>query len=628
MAKLISDFEAAKAEEEKLKQQKDDCVRKCQRAQELTGKLDNEKGNWAEEKKRQEQFRLNIVGDILISSGIIAYLGVFLKDYRDDCIKSWKELMDSYEIQSSEGLTLENVMGVPLKIQQWTIQKLPNDAISKENAIIMDNSERWPLMIDPQMQANYWIREKEKEENPEFIKPTLDAKKLESRLKICVSQGRPVIFEDAGEHFDPILDPLLGKQLEGKGQHFTIKIGDENVSYDKSFRMYITTKLSKPHYSPEVCVKVAMLNFKVNKDGLQEQMIMLLVRHEETNKYDRYMANIEKQSKIQIEMAELQDGILSRIADSEGDILEDEDLFQKLNESAKKVELNRQEEQGMQQQLNAIKNVKEIFEPVSVRVANLFFVLADLMNVDPMYQYSLEFFSTIYDRALKAADSKGIEKSDRNARKAFYIKKFTSLLYKNVCRSLFEKDKLLFSFLMCNKIMEERGDLSNVEARFLMAGPTAVTAPRPNPTGENGWLLDKQWASICELAEKFEFYKGFDRDLEENLPAWEKISVSASPETDEWPGKYNEFPVFNKLLILRILRADKVVPGIRNLISAETDLGSKYVRPPPFDLSKAYKDSSNKTPIIIVISAGADPMSELYKLSTRMKIKVVSLSLG
>lgn len=64
------------------------------------------------------------------------------------------------------------------------------------------------------------------------------------------------------------------------------------------------------------------------------------------------------------------------------------------------------------------------------------------------------------------------------------------------------------------------------------------------------------------------------------------------------------------------------MPGIRNLISAEVDLGSKYIKPPPFDLTKSYKDSTNKTPIIIVISAGADPMAELQKLAAKMKIKI------
>lgn len=140
--------------------------------------------------------------------------------------------------------------------------------------------------------------------------------------------------------------------------------------------------------------------------------------------------------------------------------------------------------------MSAIEAIREQFVPVADRVSRLFFVLADLMNVDPMYQYSLKFFCMIYERALDKAEGK-VDKNDRNGRKHFFISKFTKLLYKNVCRSLFEKDKLLFSFLICLKIMEEKKELDPIEARFLMTGATSIDCERPNPTGENGWLSDK-----------------------------------------------------------------------------------------------------------------------------------------
>jgi len=101
----------------------------------------------------------------------------------------------------------------------------------------------------------------EKENKFETVKPTMDAKVQTRILKNCVSFGYPVILEDALETFDPIMDPLLSKAIEKKGNMWNIKIGDDKVEYSKDFKFYVTTKLSKPHFSPETCVKVTMLNF-------------------------------------------------------------------------------------------------------------------------------------------------------------------------------------------------------------------------------------------------------------------------------------------------------------------------------------------------------------------------------
>jgi dynein heavy chain len=151
----------------------------------------------------------------------------------------------------------------------------------------------------------------------------------------------------------------------------------------------------------------------------------------------------------------------------------------------------------------------------------------------------------IYERALNAADGQ-IEKADRQGRRTFFIKKFQKLLYKNVCRSLFEKDKLLFSFLMCMKIMEENNELDNAERRFLMTGASSVDLRRPNPTGDNGWLSDKAWASILEMSKNLPAFNGFDIDFEKHLSDWERVFNSAKPHSikEAWPGKWNELSLF------------------------------------------------------------------------------------
>jgi dynein heavy chain len=93
----------------------------------------------------------------------MAYLGVFTSEYRKECINQWVDMLRQFEIKSTEDINLKDVLGDQVKISKWTSQGLPQDEFSIENAIIIDYSERWPLMIDPQMQANIWLKNKYRE---------------------------------------------------------------------------------------------------------------------------------------------------------------------------------------------------------------------------------------------------------------------------------------------------------------------------------------------------------------------------------------------------------------------------------------------------------------------------------
>lgn len=88
-------------------------------------------------------------------------MGAFPITYREQTIHEWRELLSKLNIKSAARFSLQNVLGDPLQIGKWTNQQqLPNDDFSIDNAIIMNQSKRWPLMIDPQIQANNWIKNK------------------------------------------------------------------------------------------------------------------------------------------------------------------------------------------------------------------------------------------------------------------------------------------------------------------------------------------------------------------------------------------------------------------------------------------------------------------------------------
>ena len=105
----------------------------------------------------------NITGDILIASGVIAYLGSFTQGYRDSAISAWADILRGKGITCAENFSLVETLGEPVVIREWTIQKLPRDNLSISNAIMLTKSDRWPLMIDPQLQANKWVRMMEME---------------------------------------------------------------------------------------------------------------------------------------------------------------------------------------------------------------------------------------------------------------------------------------------------------------------------------------------------------------------------------------------------------------------------------------------------------------------------------
>jgi dynein heavy chain len=82
----------------------------------LISKLKDEEKNWDKSLTLSREFKKCLLGDIIISSGIIAYLGVFSSEYRASAIKNWMELMNTFEIVSTSGFSLQAVLGDGVRI--------------------------------------------------------------------------------------------------------------------------------------------------------------------------------------------------------------------------------------------------------------------------------------------------------------------------------------------------------------------------------------------------------------------------------------------------------------------------------------------------------------------------------
>ena len=276
-----------------LEENIDICSKKLDRAEKLIAGLGGEKDRWSEAARELGERYNNITGDVLLSSGIVAYLGAFTVDFRVECVQSWTKLCKEKGIPCSNNFSLSSTLGQPVVIRSWQIAGLPVDSFSIDNGIIVSNSRRWPLIIDPQGQANKWIKNMEKPNKLAVIK--LSDPTYARTLENCIQFGTPVLLENVGEELDPLLEPLLLKQIFKQGGVEYMRLGENVIEYSQDFRFYITSRLRNPHYLPEISVKVSsklvqlyfmlfwqvcLLNFMITPTGLEDQLLGIVAAKE------------------------------------------------------------------------------------------------------------------------------------------------------------------------------------------------------------------------------------------------------------------------------------------------------------------------------------------------------------
>ncbi|KAJ8963034.1 hypothetical protein NQ314_005606 [Rhamnusium bicolor] len=603
---LNDEFAAETKKKKELEDLINLCSQKLDRAEKLIGGLGGEKTRWSDAAKMLHGLLGNVIGDVVLSAGAIAYLGPFTVDYRQELLKNWNVYSIKMGIPCSNNFSLVITMGEPVVIRAWNIAGLPVDNYSTENGIIATTARRWPLMIDPQGQANKWVKNMEKHNRLQVIKLT-DSNYLRV-LENAITFGTPVVLENVNEEIDAVLDPVLVKNIFKQTGVWYIKLAENVLEYSFDFRFFITTRLRNPHYLPEIAVKVTLLNFMITLQGLQDQLLGIVVAREKPELEEKKNAMIV-----------------------EGNILEDETAI-KILSSSKVLSEEIQEKQKLaaitEKEIDSARNG---YVPVSKHSSVLFFCISDLANIEPMYQYSLIWFINLYNQSITNSTKSPILEE----RLGYLNDHFTTSIYRNVCRSLFEKDKLIFSFVLTVGILRYQGKIDEDVWNFLLTGGVALDNPHANPAPE--WLTDKSWSEIVrarwmviliQLFTRFRLEK-FRTSFQANPKAWKNFYDVPNPHEIPCPEPLHEIKGLTRLVAIRCVRPDKVVPAVQIYIVEE--MGTPYLEPPQFNIQESYNDSNCCSPLVFILSAGSDPMAGLVRFAADKgisKTSLMTISLG
>jgi dynein heavy chain len=79
---------------------------------------------------------------------------------------------------------------------------------------------------------------------------------------------------------DAVIQPVYSRAVIKKGRSKIIKMGDKELNLNDKFNLFMHTKLSNPHYPPEIQAECALINFTVTEAGLEDQLLSLVVKKE------------------------------------------------------------------------------------------------------------------------------------------------------------------------------------------------------------------------------------------------------------------------------------------------------------------------------------------------------------
>eukprot|EP00919_Chromeraceae_sp_WS-2016_P072391 GHVR01171232.1.p1 GENE.GHVR01171232.1~~GHVR01171232.1.p1 ORF type:complete len:2780 (-),score=639.98 GHVR01171232.1:32-7840(-) len=598
--------------------------RRLSAASKLIQGLGSERERWTVDLARMAELKAQLVGDCIVGASFLSYTGPFSFDFRSRMVfDHWLKDVKDRNIPLSDNFRLDTLLTSDVEVALWAGQGLPSDELSVQNGILTTRASRWPLCIDPQMQAVNWIKKKE-EKNSLTIKTFLDD--YVKRLELSIMYGKPFLIEGIEEELDPLIDPVLDKAFTIINGQKMLTLGDSQFEWKDEFTLYLTSKMTNPTYSPEVVGKVSIINYSVTLEGLQQQLLNVTVEKEKPELEAQRQLLVQSMSENRMSLKLLEDTLLKELANSKGSILDNEDLIFTLGETkSKAVDIANALEEGKRTGIE-LEKMRAVYTKVAKRGSVLYFSMVGLSSLSSMYEYSLAAYLGVFDRALSAA------KPDRiiDNRLKNCIEKLTQRVYEYVCMSVFEKDKLTYSLQMTCFVMDGEGELDKEEFNFFTKGNTNLDQVEKRPDSLL-WFPEAGWKDL-QLLIRLPSFTDCRTHILSNIAEWKAWYDLEAPEAAEYPMNYSTILTqFQKLLIMRVFRPDRLYNAIKLFVIWR--LSEFYVQPPPLEYNKIFQQSAATSPVVFILSPGADPQSDVQLLGeslgfSRSKFKFLALGQG
>uniref|UniRef100_A0A8C1TYY4 Cytoplasmic dynein 1 heavy chain 1 n=1 Tax=Cyprinus carpio TaxID=7962 RepID=A0A8C1TYY4_CYPCA len=621
-AVLISEAQAIKADLAAVEA-------KVNRSTALLKSLSAERDRWEKTSETFKNQMSTIAGDCLLSAAFIAYAGYFDQQMRQNLFTTWSHHLQQANVQFRTDIARTEYLSNADERLRWQANSLPADDLCTENAIMLKRFDRYPLIIDPSGQATEFIMNEYKDKKITRTSFLDDAfrKNLESALRF----GNPLLVQDV-ESYDPILNPVLNREVRRTGGRVLITLGDQDIDLSPSFVIFLSTRDPTVEFPPDLCSRVTLVNFTVTRSSLQSQCLNEVLKAERPDVDEKRSDLLKLQGEFQLRLRQLEKSLLQALNEVKGRILDDDTIITTLENLKKEAaEVTRKVEETdivMQE----VETVSQQYLSLSSACSSIYFTMEALNQMHFLYQYSLQFFLDIYHTVLyENSNLKSV--SDHTQRLSLITKDLFQVAFNRVARGMLHQDHITFAMLLSRINLKGMTSEPSFDAEFqhFLRGKEIVLSGTMVPKVKG--LSSEQSEAMVRLSRLPAFKELVDKvQADEQFFMWIE---SNSPELSVpylWTEEKTSTPIgqaVHQLLLIQAFRPDRLLAMTHIFVSKVMGETFMAIIEQPLDLANIV-DSEVKpgTPVLMCSVPGYDASGLVRDLAAEQNKHITSISIG
>ncbi|KAI3378322.1 hypothetical protein SNEBB_011029, partial [Seison nebaliae] len=616
---------------------------KVSRSVALLQSLSSERTRWEEGSARFDSLMNTIIGDVLLSSAFMAYAGYYDQWTRETLMNTWEIELSQSNILYREDIARIEYLSTADERMNWKECSLPSDNLCVENAIMLKRFNRYPLVIDPSGQATEFIKQNYEKKNlivTSFLNVSFK-KHLESALRF----GNALLALNV-ESYDPILNPVLNRELRKAGGRTLITIGDQEIDFSPSFTIFLATRDPTIQFPPDLCSRVTFVNFTVTRASLQTQCENELLKNERPDVDKKRTDLMKVQGEFQQKLRHLEKNLLQALNESKGNILDDDSIISKLEYlKTEAADVTKKIEESDSVMVEVDEVAKE-YAPLAQASAAIYFTMEAMSQIHYLYHYALQFFLSIFNEVI--SNNKNLEGITNSKDRLNIIRvDLFRYIYCRVSRGMLHNDCIVFALLLSKIFIRHThsNDMMNLEFNHLLRGTQDTTLASIQQNKKNSMfdrigkvapqLTEQQRLCATKLSMSFKQFQNLDNSLKDKeiLNKWldDESPESSIPPNMFWKDEENKSIkiCMNILLLIQAFRPDRLIAACHQFVLSV--FGKKFFTEAEavLNLNEITENEVTAiTPILLCSVPGYDASGRIEDMAIEKNKRLTSIAIG